>query len=111
MNGLMMEFPLTVSAIFRRAEQMFRRREIVWRNADKSLSRYTVADFAARARRLASALEALGVHAGDRTVLVDESLLPLWEQVRPKVNVKDVVVFGATRPVAPGYHAYEDLVS
>ena len=30
MNGLMMDFPLTTSAIFRRAEQMFRRREIVW---------------------------------------------------------------------------------
>jgi fatty-acyl-CoA synthase len=158
MNGLMMDFPLTVAAIFRRAEQMFRRREIVWRNADKSVSRYTFADFTARARRLATALETLGVqpgdrvatlawnhgahleayfgipligavlhtlnlrlhadelayivnHAGDRTVLVDETLLPLWEQVRPKVNVKDVIVFGATKPVAAGYHRYEDLIA
>jgi fatty-acyl-CoA synthase len=158
MNGLMMDFPLTVAAIFRRAEQMFRRREIVWRNADKSVSRYTFADFTARARRLATALETLGVepgdrvatlawnhgahleayfgipligavlhtlnlrlhadelayivnHAGDRTVLVDETLLPLWEQVRPKVNVKDVIVFGATKPVAAGYHRYEDLLA
>jgi fatty-acyl-CoA synthase len=158
MNGLMMDFPLTVTAIFRRAEQMFRRREIVWRNADRSVSRYTFADFTARARRLATALETLGVrpgdrvatlawnhgahleayfgipligavlhtlnlrlhpdelayivnHAGDRTVLVDETLLPLWEQVRPKVNVKDVIVFAATRPVADGYHRYEDLVA
>jgi len=158
MNGLMMDFPLTVNAIFRRGEQMFRGREIVWRNADKSVSRYTFADFTARARRLATALETLGVqpgdrvatlawnhgshleayfgipligavlhtlnlrlhpdelayivnHAGDRTVLVDETLLPLWEQVRPKVNVKDVIVFGATRPVADGYHRYEDLIA
>ena len=158
MNGLMMDFPLTVAAIFRRAQQMFRRREIVWRNADKSVARYTYGDFTARARRLATALETLGVgpgdrvatlawnhgphleayfgiplvgavlhtlnlrlhpdelayivqHAGDRTVLVDESLLPLWEQVRPKVTVKDVIVFGATKPLAAGYHRYEDLVS
>src|SRR5262252_1707620 len=158
MNGLMMDFPLTVAAIFRRAQQMFRRREIVWRNADKSVARYTYADFTARARRLAAALETLGVgpgdrvatlawnhgphleayfgiplvggvlhtlnlrlhpdelayiveHAGDRTVLVDETLLPLWEQVRPKVTtVKDVIVFGATKPVNPGYHDYEALV-
>jgi fatty-acyl-CoA synthase len=158
MNGLMMDFPLTVAAIFRRGEQMFRRREIVWRNADKSISRYTFADFAARARRLASALERLGVrpgdrvatlawnhgahleayfgipligavlhtlnlrlhpdelayiidHAGDRMVLVDESLLPLWEQVRPRVKVKDVIVFGATKPLADGYHSYEALIA
>jgi fatty-acyl-CoA synthase len=158
MNGLMMDFPLTLSAIFRRAEQMFSRREIVWRNADKSVARYTFADFTARARRLATALESLGVgpgdrvatlawnhgphleayfgipligavlhtlnlrlhpdelayiveHAGDRTVLVDETLLPLWEQVRPRVGVKDVVVFGATRPVADGYRRYEDLIA
>jgi fatty-acyl-CoA synthase len=66
MNGLMMDFPLTVSATFRRAEQMFRRREIVWRNAGTSVSRYTVADFTARARRLATALDSLGVRPGDR---------------------------------------------
>jgi fatty-acyl-CoA synthase len=158
MNGLMMDFPLTLAAIFRRAEQMFRGREIVWRNADKSVSRYRFGDFTARARRLATALEALGVqpgdrvatlawnhgahleayfgipligavlhtlnlrlhpdelayivnHAGDRTLLVDESLLPLWEQVRPKVNVTDVIVLGATKPLADGYHKYEDLVA
>src|SRR5262249_2758585 len=66
MNGLMMDFPLTVAAIFRRAEQLFRRREIVWRNADKSVGRYTFADFTIRARRLGSALESLGVRPGDR---------------------------------------------
>ena len=53
MNGLMMDYPLTLSTIFRRAEQVFRAQEIVWRNADKTVSRYTCADFAGRARRLA----------------------------------------------------------
>ena len=45
MNGLMMDFPLTLNAIFRHAEQMSRRREIVWRATDKSVQRCTFADF------------------------------------------------------------------
>src|SRR5437868_2974646 len=56
MHGLMMDYPLTLSTIFRRAETLFRTREIVWRNADASVSRYTCADFAGRARRLAQVL-------------------------------------------------------
>ena len=61
-----MDFPLTLSAIVRRAESVFRSREIVWRNADKSISRYTFADFAGRARRLAQVLVDLGLQPGDR---------------------------------------------
>ena len=34
MDGLMMDFPLTLSTIFRRAEQLFGRREIVSRLPD-----------------------------------------------------------------------------
>jgi fatty-acyl-CoA synthase len=49
MNGLMMDYPLTLSTIFRRAEQVFPNQEIVWRLADKSISRYTFADFTGRA--------------------------------------------------------------
>jgi fatty-acyl-CoA synthase len=66
MNGLMMDFPLTLAAIFRRAERMFPRRAIVTRRADRSLHRQTYADFANRARRLASALQRSGVRPGDR---------------------------------------------
>ena len=66
MHGLMMDFPLTLAAIFRRAEQVFPRRAIVTRRADRSIHRYTFADFAARTRRLARALQQLGVGPGDR---------------------------------------------
>src|SRR5215471_13491215 len=66
MHGLMMDFPLTLHALFRRAEQMFRRREIVWRNADRSIQRCTYADFTARSRRAAQALRSLGLRPGDR---------------------------------------------
>src|SRR5437867_10176435 len=158
MNGLMMDFPLTLSAIFRRAEQLFGPREIVWRQQDKSIHRYTFADWATRTRRLARALLDLGIrsgdrvatlgwnhgphleayfgiplvgavlhtlnlrlhpeelayivnHAEDRAVLVDESLLPLWEQVRPLVSVPTVIVVAASKPVAGGYLEYETLIS
>jgi acyl-CoA synthetase (AMP-forming)/AMP-acid ligase II len=66
MNGLMMDFPLTLMAIFRRAEQLFGHQEIVSRNADKSIHRYRLAEWADRTRRLAGALRALGVRPGDR---------------------------------------------
>src|SRR3954466_11849710 len=139
MNGLMMDYPLTLSTIFRRAETLFRKQEVVWRTADKTVCRYTCADFAERARRLAQALIDLGIkpgdrvatlgwnhgphleayfgipligavlhtlnlrlhpdelayivnHAADRAIVVDESLLPLWEQVKPKVDVPIAIV-------------------
>ena len=66
MHGLMMDYPLTLSTIFRRAESLFGRREIVSRRADKTLHRYTFADFTDRARRLATALLDLGIRPGDR---------------------------------------------
>ena len=66
MNGLMMDFPLTLAAIFRRAEQVFPRREIVTRRNDSSVHRYRYRDFADRTRRLAGALQRLGIRPGDR---------------------------------------------
>jgi len=158
MHGLMMDYPLTLSTIFRRAEQLFGRREIVSRLPDRSLHRYTYADWAARTRRLAQALAGLGIrpgdrvatlgwnhgahleayfgipllggvlhtlnlrlhpqelayivnHAEDRAVLVDEALLPLWEQVRPLVNVPTTIIVGATKPVAAPALEYETLLA
>jgi len=66
MNGLMMDFPLTLPTIFRHAERVFPRREIVTRRADKSRHQYTFADFALRTRKLARALQQLGIRQGDR---------------------------------------------
>jgi len=156
-NGLMMDFPLTLPAIFRHAERVFPRREIVTRRSDKSLHRYTFADWAARTRRLAGALRQLGVAPGDRVatlgwnhhqhleayfgvsmtgavlhtlnlrlhpdelafivndaddrvVLVDETLLPLWEKIAPHTRVRHVVIVGATAGV-PGFMNYETLLS
>jgi fatty-acyl-CoA synthase len=52
--------------ILRRGEALSPRREVVTRLPDRSLFRYTYADFARRARQLASALRRLGLRDGDR---------------------------------------------
>lgn len=41
MDGLMMDFPLILPTILRRAETIFGDREIVSRQPDRSLHRYT----------------------------------------------------------------------
>ena len=141
MNGLIMDYQLNISAILRRAESLFGEKEIVTRLPDKSFHRYTYADFAARARRLASALQGLGLkdgarvatlawnhyqhleiyfgvpisgnvvhtlnlrlspgdlayianHAGDRVLLVDESLMPLCEAFMDQVEFEHVIKIG-----------------
>jgi|SRR5579864_6192572 len=66
MDGLMMDFPLTLSAVFRRAEALFGGQEVVWRNPDKSIHRYRIAEWAERTRRLAAALVHQGVKPGER---------------------------------------------
>jgi len=66
MHGLMMDFPLTLSTIFRRAETLFPEREIVSRQPDKTVRRYRYRDFGDRARRLVHLLQDLGVRPGDR---------------------------------------------
>jgi fatty-acyl-CoA synthase len=158
MNGLMMDFPLTLPAILRRAEANFGSREIVTSVADKSIHRCRYAAFTNRARRLAHALEGLGLragdriatlgwnhsqhleayfavplmhavlhtlnlrlhpedlayivnHAGDRAILVDECLLPLWDKVRPRVSVPIEIVVATTRRVEDGQLEYEALVN
>ena len=158
MPGLMMDYPLTLSTIFRRAETLYAGREVVTRLADKSLRRTTYGDFAVRTRRLARALCGLGIrpgdrvatlgwnhaqhleayfgiplagavlhtlnlrlhpdelayivnHAEDRAVLVDESLLPLWEQVCRQVTVPITIVVGATKTPPDGCLEYERLLA
>jgi len=157
MDGLMMDFPLTLPTILRRAATIFGDREIVSRQPDRTLHRYTYADMARRARQLAAALTALGLrpgdrvgtfcwnhhqhleayfgiplfggvlhtlnlrlhpddvaaiitHAEDRAILVDAVLLPLFETIRPKVDVEHLIVIG-DGPLPEGAIAYEDLLA
>jgi acyl-CoA synthetase (AMP-forming)/AMP-acid ligase II len=66
MDGLMMDYPLTLAPILRRAESLFGHKEVVTRRPDKSFHRCTYADVARRAKQLAVALQGLGLTRGDR---------------------------------------------
>src|SRR5688572_2601428 len=76
MDGLMMDYPLTVTAMLRRTESMFGGKEIVSRRADRSIERSSYAATLGRARRLASALQQIGVGRGDRVATL------CWNHVR-----------------------------
>ena len=66
MDGLMMNYPLTLVHLLERVNQLFAKVEIVSREPDRSIYRYTYADFYRRARQLAKALTRAGVRRGDR---------------------------------------------
>lgn len=66
MNGLMMNYPLTIDRILVRAKRNFPEQEIVSRLADGSIHRYTYGEFYARTLKLIQALKKMGVKPGDR---------------------------------------------
>ncbi len=66
MHGLMMDVPLSLPMIARRALSLYGGRSIVSRRADKSLHRTTYREMLGRAGQLARALQRLGVRPGDR---------------------------------------------
>jgi len=66
MNGLIMDYQLTIPAMLRRAETLHFDREVVTRLPDRSCHRYTYADMIERTKRLSLALAKLGVESGDR---------------------------------------------
>lgn len=156
MDGLMMDYPLTMDTILRHAERVQGQREVVTRLPDRSWHRYTYADMAARAKQLSLALGKLGIQSGqrvgtlgwnhyrhleayfgipaggavlhtlnlrlhpdelahiineadDQAVIVDESLWPVWESVRDKVNVRHVIVTDFAEPPA-GTLDYDQLL-
>lgn len=154
----MMDFPLTVPAMVRRAATLFPERRVVSHRPDRTLDRRTYADVIDRAQRLAVALRDLGVtrgdrvatlswthhrhleaylavpsmgavlhtlnlrlhpddlsyiikDAGDRAILVDESLLPLLNQVRAQVEIPHVIVLASGSGAASTGMDYETLLS
>jgi fatty-acyl-CoA synthase len=62
----MMDYQLTLPTILRRAESLFGDKEVISRLPDRSIHRYTYRDFAKRSKKLAVALQQLGVGEGDR---------------------------------------------
>ncbi len=159
MKSTMMRTPLNLSHFLERAGKLFGKQEIVSRMPDKSLHRYTYADFYRRARSLAEALTRAGLqrgdrvatlmwnhyahyetyfgaivaggvlhtlnlrlapqeiayiadHAGDRFLIVDDILLPLFEEFRHKVDIERVIVVPLTgQPVPDGMDDYEQFLN
>jgi fatty-acyl-CoA synthase len=75
LTGLMMnDFPLSLTAVVERAEQLTPHRKVVSRRPDGSIHRTTLGECATRARRLAAALAELGIGEGDRVGTL------LWNQ-------------------------------
>ena len=66
MDGLMMDYPLTLTHLFRHGVRYFPEQEIVTQRAEGEPHRYTFAQFGARTEQLARALDRIGVHPGDR---------------------------------------------
>ncbi len=66
MQGLMMDQQLLISGLLQHADRHHADAEIVSKTADGSVHRYTYRDAHARARKLASALQRLGVQPGER---------------------------------------------
>src|SRR6202795_727491 len=159
MRGTMMDFPLTLPTLLERADKVFSRVEIVSRRPDRSIARTCYGEFYRRARRLASALTALGMkpggpgapmmgepsghleaffgvpcaggilhtlnlrlhpheiagiakHAGDRFLLIDDILLPVYEKFRSDAPFEKVIVvpYGCGS-VAEGLLNYEELLA
>ena len=65
MNGLMMDYPLTLQHMLWRVERLFDKKEIVTKRED-ALHRYTYADLSSRVAQLGNVLRRLGVKPGDR---------------------------------------------
>ncbi|NIJ09733.1 fatty-acyl-CoA synthase [Saccharomonospora amisosensis] len=65
MDSLMMDRPLQLKTLLWRAERLFGHKQIITRH-DDGYRRYTYAEFGKRVRRLADALNRLGVRTGDR---------------------------------------------
>ncbi|MES2890001.1 MAG: 3-(methylthio)propionyl-CoA ligase [Pseudomonadota bacterium] len=66
MNGLMMDQPLLISTLLRHAERHHATQEVVSRRVEGDIHRCTYAELAARSRRMARAMVALGVAPGQR---------------------------------------------
>lgn len=66
MQGLMMDYQLTLDRILEHANRLYANKQITTKQPDGTHHHYTVGDFYKRVKRLANVLVALGVEPGDR---------------------------------------------
>jgi fatty-acyl-CoA synthase len=103
MPGLMMDdFPLTLTTIVERAERLTPDIKVVSRRPDGSIHRTTMGECAHRARRLAAALQNLGLGPGDRIATL------MWNQPEHLETYFGVPLMGAViHTVNPRLHPDE----
>ena len=70
MHGLMMDRPLLISSIAEHAARFHGDREIVSVTADNPRHRYTIRDAVGRSKRVAAALDKLGLEQGERVATI-----------------------------------------
>lgn len=66
MQGLMMNYPLTIDRILERANRMYPHKHVSTKLPDGTMHRYTYANLYRRVKRLARVLVKLGIEPGDR---------------------------------------------
>ena len=158
-DGLMMDdFPLTLTAVVERAEQLSAARKVVSRRPSGDIHRTTIGDCSQRARRLATGLRELGIGDGepvatllwnqpehlelyfgvplmgavlhtlnprlhpdelsfivsdaeDRAIVVDESLLDVFETFRSARDFDHVIVVSHSGSVPERMIDYESLIA
>src|SRR4051812_35277422 len=157
-QSTMMQVPLTLDRLLERGGRLFPDSTVVSRLPDKSLHRYTYADFHRRTVALAGALQRLGLepgdrvatlmwnhyahleaylavpcagavlhtlnlrlhpddiafianHAGDRFLIVDDVLLPLYEKFRAGTSFERVIVVPLSGQKVTTGEDYEALVA
>src|SRR5258708_19702684 len=83
MDGLMMDFPLTLSHLFDRVGLYFGKTELVSRRPDKSIHRTTYGEFHRRAQKLANALQRLGLRPRDPSPTLPCNHPPIFRRISP----------------------------
>jgi len=66
MQGLMMDYPLTLDRILEHGNRLYPHKKIWTKLPNGTFHHYTFADFYRRVKRLANVLESLGIAVGDR---------------------------------------------
>jgi fatty-acyl-CoA synthase len=158
-EGLMMDdYPLSLTSVVERVERLSAERKVVFRRPDGSVGRTTYGECAHRARRLATALQKLGVENGDavgtllwnqpehlelyfalpsmgavlhtinprlhrdelsfivddaedRVIVVDESLLEVFESFREGRHFEHAIVISRSGSAPEGMLDYEQLIA
>ena len=79
MQGLMMDYPLTLTHILERARKLYPKKEIATKTT-AGMHRYTYADMTARAGQLANAFDRLGISKDGRVATFAEHHLTPAEE-------------------------------